>query len=177
MYEKCLSTFICCGYAYWLTPTLLHLGRLPRLWQLGVSVAKMKWQHEDIIEAIDHCWLLLTSMFDVWKVFEHLHMLLIGMWVHPYTVTMAMLVQLGNLGTLWLHWNDGWWHCWGCRPPLTASFIHIGCMKSVWATSLLLIGILVHPPHTVTLAKLALLLGNLGSVWLWNDGMMTLLRL
>ncbi len=106
-YGMCLSTFICCGYSYWLTLTLLHLGRLPRLWQFGVSVAKMKWWHDDIVEAIDHHWLLPTSKFDVWKVFEHLHMLWIGMSVHPYTVTPGKIgPDFGNLGWVWL-WNDG----------------------------------------------------------------------
>ena len=28
----------------------------------------------------------LTSMVDVYKVFEHLDMLCMGIWVHPYTV-------------------------------------------------------------------------------------------
>jgi len=26
-----------------------------------------------------------------------------------------------------------WCHCWGCKPPLTASHIHIGCIQSALA--------------------------------------------
>jgi hypothetical protein len=33
-----------------------------------------------------------TSLLDVYKVFKHLEMLWMGIWVHPYTVT---LVQVG----------------------------------------------------------------------------------
>ncbi len=107
MYGIFLSTFIFCGYAYWWTLTQLHLGRLPTLWQFGVSVATIKWWHDDIVEAIDHNWLLPPFIFDVLKVFEHLHMLWIGMWVYPYTVTPGKVSpDFGNLGSLWL-WIDG----------------------------------------------------------------------
>jgi hypothetical protein len=38
-------------------------------------------------EAVNHPILLLTSILDAYKVFVHLHMLWIGIRVHPYTVT------------------------------------------------------------------------------------------
>ena len=34
-----------------------------------------------------------TSILDVYKVFKHLHMLWMGIWVHPYTV---IPVQVGG---------------------------------------------------------------------------------
>ncbi len=104
----CLSIFICCGYAYGCTLTLLQKWRLPRSWQIGVSVATMKWWHDDIVEAVDHHWLLSTFIFDTYKVFDRLHMLCIGMWVHPpYTVTPGKVgADFGKLGSVWL-WNDG----------------------------------------------------------------------
>jgi hypothetical protein len=39
------------------------------------------------LEAVHHYTLLLTSILHVLKVFKHLHMLWMGMWVHPYTLT------------------------------------------------------------------------------------------
>jgi hypothetical protein len=112
-----------------------------------------------MVEVTDPRWLHPTSILDVNKVFEHNHLLWIGIWVHPYTVPLAKLAQiLVCLGHCGYDEMIAWWQCWGCRQPLTASHIHIGCMKSVWAPSLLLIGIWVHPPYTVTLIKLAKIL-------------------
>ncbi len=64
-----LSTFICCGWAYGCTLTLLSVQMGAKFWEIGV-----RWM------------------------------------------------------TLWCHGS-------GCKPPLTASHIHIGCIESDWATS------------------------------------------
>ena len=40
-----------------------------------------------MVEASKHPSLLLTSILDVLKVFEHLHMRWIDIWMHPYIVT------------------------------------------------------------------------------------------
>jgi hypothetical protein len=40
-----------------------------------------------MVEAVNHLTLLLTSILDVLKVFEHLHMVWMCIWVHPYAVT------------------------------------------------------------------------------------------
>ena len=45
-----------------------------------------------IVEAINHPTLQHTSRIHVYEVFEHLHMLWKGIWVHPYT---GMMVQGG----------------------------------------------------------------------------------
>ena len=54
----------------------------------------------DFVEAVDRPTLHQTSIIHVYEVFEHLHMLWNGIWVHPYTV---MIVQgganFGNLGS------------------------------------------------------------------------------
>jgi hypothetical protein len=39
------------------------------------------------LEAVNHPNLLVRSILDVLKVFEHLPMLWMRLWVHPYTVT------------------------------------------------------------------------------------------
>ncbi len=46
-----------------------------------------------IVEAVYHPTLHHTSIIHVFKVFEHLHILWNGIWVHPYTV---MMVQGGG---------------------------------------------------------------------------------
>ena len=46
-----------------------------------------------IVEAVNHPTLHHTSIIHVYEVFEHLHMLWKGIWVHPYTV---MMVQGGG---------------------------------------------------------------------------------
>jgi hypothetical protein len=45
-----------------------------------------------MVEAANPPRLHLTSILDVYKVFEHLEMLWMGIWVHPYTV---MPLQVG----------------------------------------------------------------------------------
>ena len=39
------------------------------------------------VDAVNHPNLLLKSILDVYEVFDHLYMLWMGTWVHPYTVT------------------------------------------------------------------------------------------
>jgi hypothetical protein len=50
-------------------------------------------------EAVNHSTINLTSILNVYKVFEHLHMMWMGTWVHPYKVTPVQEVgaKFGNL--------------------------------------------------------------------------------
>ncbi len=52
-----------------------------------------------IVEAVIHPTLHHTSIIHVFEVFEHLHMVWNGIWVHPYTV---MMVQGG--AKFWKIW-------------------------------------------------------------------------
>ena len=61
---------------------------------LGSGGAKMTLS--DFVEAVNHPTLHHTSIIHVYEVFEHLHMLWKGIWMHPYTV---MMVQGG--GKFW----------------------------------------------------------------------------
>ena len=78
--------------------------------------------------------LLLTSIMDRLKLFEPLHMLWMGMWVHPYNVTP---VQVGLNAKFWKFWlrvsrnphNGAMFG--GCKPPHFVSHIHIKCVGSV----------------------------------------------
>jgi hypothetical protein len=54
-----------------------------------------------MVEADIHLRLLLTSILDIYHVIEVLFCCLKGIWVHPYTVTLAKLApNLGLLGHL-----------------------------------------------------------------------------
>ncbi len=55
--------------------------------------AERKQHRGIIVEAVNHPTLHHTSIIHVSEVFEHLHMLWNGIWVHPYTV---MMVQGGG---------------------------------------------------------------------------------
>jgi hypothetical protein len=59
-----------------------------------------------MVEADSHLKLLPTSILDIYKVFEHIDMLSIGIWLQPYTVMPALLgPDFGILGHL-LRQND-----------------------------------------------------------------------
>jgi hypothetical protein len=48
-----------------------------------------------MVEAVDHCRLLPTSILDIHKVFYHLSMRYIGIWMPPYNVTTQL--KLGQI--------------------------------------------------------------------------------
>ncbi len=48
-----------------------------------------------MVEAVDHCRLLPTSILDIYKMIQHLSMRFEGIWVHPCTVTTKL--KLGQI--------------------------------------------------------------------------------
>jgi hypothetical protein len=48
-----------------------------------------------------HSLYLHTFIFYPWKVFEHVHMLWIGIWVHPCSVTLLAI----KLTQIWVMWG------------------------------------------------------------------------
>jgi hypothetical protein len=55
-----------------------------------------------MVEADSHLKLLPTSILDIYKVFELIDMLSIGIWLQPYTVILTLLgSDFGVLGHLW----------------------------------------------------------------------------
>ncbi len=55
-----------------------------------------------MVEVDSHLKLLPTSILDIYKVFEHIDMLVIGIWLQPYTVIPTLLgSDFGVLGHLW----------------------------------------------------------------------------
>ncbi len=83
-------------------PLCHYTGQVgPRFGDSG-TLMKWKWSHNIMVEADINFRLLQTSIADIWKVFEPLVGCLKGIWVHPYTITMARLAQdLGTQGHLW----------------------------------------------------------------------------
>ena len=89
-------------------PLYRYTGQVcPRFGDSG-SLAEWTWCHYIMVEADIHLRPLHTSILGIYKVFEPLLCCLKGMWVHPYTVTLAKLaLDLGILGSLeewqWCH--------------------------------------------------------------------------
>jgi hypothetical protein len=54
------------------------------------------------LEPVNHPTLYLRSILNVYEVFESLHMLWMGIWVHPYTVTP---VQVGAKFQILENWG------------------------------------------------------------------------
>jgi len=55
-----------------------------------------------MVDADSHLKLLPASILDIYKVFEHIDMLSIGIWQHPYTVIPTLLdSDFGVQGNLW----------------------------------------------------------------------------
>ena len=75
------------GAPYTLTP-VHQVG--PNFGSKRVRVSPNNIMHGVMFEAVNPPTLLLTSILDVLKVFEHHHMLWMGIWVHPYTLTPAL---------------------------------------------------------------------------------------
>jgi hypothetical protein len=59
-----------------------------------------------MVEADSNLKLLPPSMLDIYKVFEHIDMLSIGIWKQPYTVINPSWLRLWGSGSLMLSGND-----------------------------------------------------------------------
>ena len=106
-------------------PTLL------RFWGSGSLVESKRCDYVKV-EADSHLKLLPTSILDIYKVFEHIDMLSIDVWLKSYTVITTQLgSDFGVLGHLWSQ-NDiitSW-----LRPTATsttAPHIYIQHIQSV----------------------------------------------
>ncbi len=87
------------------------------------------WNCGDMVEAVSHHWLHPTSMSYIYKVFEHLKQLWMGIWQHTHTVAttevspvlgeLAEIIDNVSVGMIPLRYR------WGCRTFQTASHIHV----------------------------------------------------
>jgi len=84
MYTKCFSTLRCYGWAYRCILMLEYMCRWG--WILGKrGMAEPVWCYGVMVEAENPHRMHPTSILDVYKVFLHLEMLWMGIWVHPYS--------------------------------------------------------------------------------------------
>ncbi len=87
-YTMCLSHEYAVSRAYGCTLVSLYRQRWPQILEYG-SFVEWKWCNYVMVEADIHLRLLLTSILDIQYVFEVLFCCLKGIWVHPYTITLA----------------------------------------------------------------------------------------
>ncbi len=90
-----------------------------------------------MVEADIHLRLLLTSILGIWNVFEVLFCCLKGIFVHPYTVTLAKLAPCFGLLVHLRVEIMPLRHGWGWYPPQIASHIHSRHIQCVWGIVLL----------------------------------------
>ncbi len=107
-----------------------------RFWGSGSLVESTQCDYV-MVEAASHQKLLLTSILDIYKVFDQFNMLSMCIKYQPYTAIPTLLLgsDVGVLGHLWSQ-NDIIiiiHHGWGWQPPQTISYIHIRHIQSVWA--------------------------------------------
>ncbi len=77
--HPCLSTLICCLGAYGSSLKQLYPHYLGQIWGSG-SLVESKWYDYVMVEAGSQLRLLPASTSYIHKVFEHIHMLSMGIW-------------------------------------------------------------------------------------------------
>ena len=118
IYGKSLSHFICCGWAYGYTLSLLH----SHLCRWGSNFGKLGVKVSSNI-SIESIWVPSYAVDG--------HM---GAPLHTYTIS----VGGGQILEIWGYSSaqiTSWCHVWGGKPPKSVFHIHIGCMESFWTSS------------------------------------------
>jgi hypothetical protein len=76
-----------------------YFAQISGLW---FTYGESKWCHLVMVEADSHLKLLPASMLTIYKLFEHIDMLSIGIWLQPYTVIPTLL------GSDFWVWDNLW---------------------------------------------------------------------
>ncbi len=90
IYKVCLSTFSGCGWAYGLTFTLKPpqmLSQICESWLKFYLMQVCKPCHYALVEAVEPFKLHPITISYIYKVFEHLLRLWMGIWLQTHTVT------------------------------------------------------------------------------------------
>ena len=146
-------------------PLYCYTGQVgPRFGKSGWLV-EWKWCHNLMVEAGIHLRPLLTSIFDIYKLFKSLSYCLKGIWVHPYTIAVAKLAPAWGFRFTCGVEMMPWPHVWGWYPPQTASRIHISIrhIQSDWAIVMLSQGHMGSPLYCYTI-QISPRFGNSGSL-------------
>ncbi len=121
---------------------------------------KPKWWCGVMVEAVNHHWLHLTSILDVYKVIEHLHMLWIGMDAPLHCYSCAGEGQiLENWGKAEPKWRGVMVQAVNHHLLHPTSILDI---ESVWAPSYAVDGHMGAPLHCYTCAGGGQMLENWG---------------
>jgi hypothetical protein len=131
-YIRCFNTLNSCGWAYGSTLTPLPPQRFPQIWESSLTSYNMKmwkWYHDTIVEAVEPFKLHPTSMSYIYKLFEHLKQLWMGIWQHIHSITTTEVSpDLGKFSDIIYDENVEMiprHYRWGCRTFQTASHIHV----------------------------------------------------
>jgi hypothetical protein len=147
MYTKCFSTLRCCGWAYHGCTLMPYHYMFRWGWVSGKMgygrACMMLWCHcwgcKPPLTAY-HIYVGYTKSFSTLRCCGWAY----GCTIMPYHYMFRWGWVSGKMGygraCMMLRC-----HGWGCKPPLTASHIYIGCIQSVLALEMLWMGIWVHP--------------------------------
>jgi hypothetical protein len=95
---KVFEVLVCCLAGIWVHPYFIPPAKLAPFWNSG-SLVEWKLCHCMMVEAHIHLRLLLTSILDMYKVFEVLVCRLTGIWVHLHHSTS----QVGHILCFFCH--------------------------------------------------------------------------
>jgi hypothetical protein len=107
-YTRCLTTFICCGWAYETITTSFSWQVLSQIWEISqnpeVIAGQQEWYHYTSNEALDPPRVVHTSMSYIYKVFDNLRC---G-WTYGSIITLLPLQVLAQ--SLESFQSPGWLH-------------------------------------------------------------------
>ncbi len=89
--------FICCGWTYRSITMPLPPHLFAQIWEIdrnpGSLLGYKEWYHCAVVEALDPPGLVPTSTSSIYKEFDNVHMLWMGIWIwihhHPVTTTLV----------------------------------------------------------------------------------------
>ncbi len=149
-----LSTFSGFGWAYCFMLTPLQPLTLPQIWESLLKsylIQVCKQWHYILAEAVEHFKLHPMSMSYIYDVFEHLHRLWMGIWLHNHTVTttdaspnlweLAEILPDASVQTMPLHFD------WGFTTFQTTSHVHVIHILGVWVPSQVVDGHMASHSH------------------------------
>ncbi len=150
---------------------------IPTLLGASESLEESKSCHYIMVEAAILFKLLPVFILDIFKVFEHIDMLSIGIWQQPYSVKPILIgADFGDLGSL----EDAKW----CHYIMVEAAIlfklllasNLDLYKGFEHIGILSIGIW-QQPHSVISTLLVSDFGDLGCLWRQNDVITSWFRL
>jgi hypothetical protein len=109
-YERCLTTFICCGWDYGSIMMTLPPHLPVPIWIAGWNPGSLlgaKWSHCAVVGAPNPHLMATISTPYIWKVFDNIHMLWMGIWIHHDDIVTTTLVG-SDLDSRLKSWVTAW---------------------------------------------------------------------